>query len=284
MTTSQNRSLKLEPVPNSQQAIRLTIANPPINLTNSVLLSELHGYLTYLESSPEKAPKVIVISSDHADIWISHLDLHIVSAQYPLPAAEGESGHFLHLLGDILRLFRTLPILFIAEVNGLAVGGGNEFAVNMDMRFAGPVARFGVPEVAGGIVHGGGLQSLTKLIGPGRALEMMTSSRALAATEAEKYGLVNRAFETAKELRKYVDALAARIAKFPQGGIARTKQGVRECLDGVGSVNTDMQRLGQLAHTGDAQGSISKLIEFGGDQSKGDFELGLPDTADQLWV
>lgn len=284
MAFSQNRSFHLGPVLNSQHAVRLTISNPPINLTNSILLTELHGYLSYFESNLDKVPKVIVISSDHADIWVSHLDLHIVSAQYPLPPGEGEAGHFLHLLGEILRLFRTLPILFIAEVNGLAVGGGNEIAVNMDMRFAGPAARFGVPEVAGGIVHGGGLQSLTKLIGPGRALEMMTSSRALTAIEAERYGLANRAFSTGKELRKYVDALAVRIAKFPQGGIAGTKQGVRECLDGVGSVNTDMQRLGQLAHTESAQGSISKLIEFGGDQSKGDFELGLPDTADQLWV
>jgi enoyl-CoA hydratase/carnithine racemase len=62
------------------------------------------------------------------------------------------------------------------------VGGGNEFAVNMDMRFAGPGARFGIPEVAGGVVHGGGLQKLVGLVGPGRAMEVMVGARGVSTT------------------------------------------------------------------------------------------------------
>jgi enoyl-CoA hydratase/carnithine racemase len=180
-------------------------------------------------------------------------------------------------------LFNELPVLFIAEVDGLAVGGGNEFAVNMDMRFAGPKARFGVPEVAGGVVHGGGLQKLTHIIGPGRALEMMTSARAVTSLEAERICLANRSFGSSQALRNYIDVLASRIAMFPRGGIAATKQGVQECLDGSGGMGKDMQRLGQLARTEESQKSISRLIELGHDHTRSEFELGLPDTEEHLW-
>jgi enoyl-CoA hydratase/carnithine racemase len=283
MAANQYQSFTLEKIANSNDAFRLLVSNGPMNMVNPKLLTELHAYLSSLEKAPQTAPKVVAISSDNADFWISHLDLRIVSVDYPLPLNEGDPMHLLHLLGDILGLFKSLSTLFIAEVNGLAVGGGNEFAVNMDMRFAGPMARFGVPEVAGGIIHGGGVQSLTKLIGPGRALEMMASSRAVNAAEAERIGLTNRSFRSTEELRDYVDTLATRIARFPRAGIAGTKKSIQECLDGTGSIQTDLQRLGQLAHTSEAQSAISKFIEFGSGEKGLSFELGLPDSCERVW-
>ncbi|KAK5742349.1 hypothetical protein LTR17_003361 [Elasticomyces elasticus] len=223
MASSKYSTFSIAPVDDSEHAARLTVSQPPLNLVNAKFLTELHDYLESLQKSPDTAPKVLVVSSADKDFWISHLDLHIVSAKCPLE--NEDSMHLLHLLG---------------EVNGLATGGGVEFAVNMDMRFSGPGARFGVPEVAGGIVHGGGLQALTKLIGPGRAMEFMLSSRAVGHEEAEKLGLVSRATVDDSHLREFVDALATRIAVFPRGGIEGTKQGVRECLDNQGSMQKDM--------------------------------------------
>jgi len=209
--------------------------------------------------------------------------LHIISAKYPLPPSEGDPHDTLHLLGSILSPFSTLPTIFGAEVDGLVEGGGNEFAVNMDMRFAGPNARFGVPEVAGGVIHGGGVQKLTQLVGAGRSMEMMLSSQGIGAAEASRIGLVNRTFGSADEMRRYVDALALRIAISPVGGIHATKKSVRECMDGNGSMSKDMQRLGELAHTEAAQKAISAFIELGQDQGRTEFELSQPDSCLRVW-
>ncbi|KAK3069915.1 hypothetical protein LTR53_011377 [Teratosphaeriaceae sp. CCFEE 6253] len=265
MADSPYMTFSIGPILDSKHASRLTVCQPPLNL------------------SPETAPKVLVVSSADPDIWISHLDLHIVSAQYP-PKNKDETMHLLHLLGGVLHLFTVLPTILIAEVNGLAVGGGIEFAVNMDMRFAGPGARFGIPEVAGGIVHGGGLQAVTKILGPGRAMEFVLSARAVAHREAERLGLVNRATDDVSHLREFVDALATRIATFPRGGVEGTKQGVRECLDGQGSMQKDMQRLGKLAHTAEAQKAVGGFIERGEHhKTKNAWELGMPDTGAEVW-
>ncbi|EMC98012.1 hypothetical protein BAUCODRAFT_146605 [Baudoinia panamericana UAMH 10762] len=282
MAASTYQTFALSPVRDSKHAVRLTVFNPPINLLNGALLTDLHAYLEVLRTQPEEAPKVVVISSNDPDFWIGHLDLHIVSVQYPLARPE-EAGHFLHLLGGILNLFLTLPTVFIAEVNGAAVGGGNEFAVNMDMRFAGPRARFGVPEVGGGIVHGGGIQQLVKLIGPGRAMQMMLSSQGVLGEEAKRLGLVNGFTEDEKHLREFVDDLAVRIASFPRGGLQGTKASIRACLDGSGSMGADMKKLGELAHTQEAQRAISAFIEKGEDQTKSTWELRLPDSVVEIW-
>lgn len=276
-------TFSIAPIGDSKHAARLTVSQPPLNLVNGGFLTELNEYLESLLNSPEIAPKVLVVSSADPDIWIWHLDLHIVSAQYPLEDCEA-AVHYLHLLGGILHLFNVLPTIFIAEVNGKAVGGGVEFALNMDMRFAGPKASFGVPEVAGGIVHGGGIQRLTKLIGAGRALEVMLAARGVGHKEAKELGLVNRATDDEAHLREFVDRLATRIALWPRGGIEGTKESVRECLEGTGSMQKDMQRLGKLAHTEEAQRAVSGFIECGDHHwSKNAFELGLPDNASELW-
>ncbi|KAK5692033.1 hypothetical protein LTR97_011206 [Elasticomyces elasticus] len=250
MTSPSYSTFSIAPIGDSEHAARLTVSQPPLNLVNAKFLTDMHDYLKSLQKRPDTARKVLVVSSADKHVCISHLDLHIST---------------------------SLPTVFIAEVNGLAVGGGVGSAVNMDMRFGGP--RFGVPEVAGSIVHGGGLQALTKLIEPGRAMEFMLSSSAVDHKEAEKLGLVNRATDNESCLRKFVDDLATRITVFPRCGIEGTKQGVRECLDGQGSMQINMQRLGKLAHTVEAQKVVSDVIERGEhNKTKNALELGLPDT------
>lgn len=155
--------------------------------------------------------------------------------------------------------------------------------MNMDLRLAGPDARFGVVEVGGGLIHVGALQALTKIIGPGRAMEFMLSARAMGAVEAEKIGLVNRAFRTGEELREFVDDLAVRIALFPRGGIVGTKRGVREAMEGTGSVERDGERFVGLIGEGETQFAIGRLLKLSVDQGEGEFELGLPDNVMEIW-
>lgn len=276
------KNLTITPLDPSSHAIRLTITSPPTNLLTPSLLLDLHTYLTTLTTPP--APKVIIISSSSPTFWLNHLDLRIVSATHPLLTTSPlSSASALNLLSATIRLLNDLPTIFIAEINGRVIGGGNELAANTDMRFAGPSALFGIPEVAGGIVHGGALQRMVRLLGPGRAMEWMVGVRGCGAREAERVGWVNRAFESEGELREYVEGLARRIAAWPRGGIEGTKKGVQEALRGEGSLGRDMRRLGELAHTEEAQRAITRILELGEFGADNEFELGLPDTLDRVW-
>ncbi|KAG0650841.1 hypothetical protein D0Z07_2283 [Hyphodiscus hymeniophilus] len=276
----QYKSFRLSPINETSSAIRLTVSNPPINLVSVTFLQELYTFLTTLSSTADP-PKVVVVSSDNPDFWIGHLDLHIASKDHPLP--EGvNGGHALHHLGASTQLLGELSTIFIAEVNGLAVAGGNEFALNMDMRFAGPDARFGAVEVGGGLIHVGALQQLTRLIGAGRTAEYMLGATGVDAETAARIGWVNSAFVTAEELRSHVDTLAKRIATFPQDALKFTKLGIRENVAGIGSVGKDLERFKELLGKPDTQTSINRILEL----SKGEateFELGLPDSIIQIW-
>ena len=122
---------------------------------------------------------------------------------------------------------RTMPKATIAEIDGRVGGGGSEFASSCDMRF-GAIGRTVVNqmEVPLGILPGGtGTQRLPRLVGRGRAMEIVLGGVDIDAVTAERWGYLNRALEPT-ELRPFVDALATRIAGFPAGAIALAKQSV----------------------------------------------------------
>ncbi len=112
------------------------------------------------------------------------------------------------LLGqDVCNSLASLPFPTVAAVNGFALGGGLELALAADLRVASPQARLGLPEVSLGIIPGyGGTQRLPRLIGQGRALDLILTGRHVTAEEALQMGLVNRvaddALATAVELAK----------------------------------------------------------------------------------
>jgi enoyl-CoA hydratase/carnithine racemase len=164
---------------------------------------------------------------------------------------------------------RTLPQVTIAKLAGFARGGGNEFAMALDMRFA-AIGTSGQaqPETLMGIMPGGGgTQYMTSLIGRARALELILGAELVGAELAEKYGLVNRALP-ADELDAYVDALATRIARLRPEIIAAVKSAVTAAatpitLDGLGIENTALTSLftaeaATLAHAQLAAGAQTR--------------------------
>lgn len=118
-------------------------------------------------------------------------------------------------------------------IEGFARGGGHEFALACDMRFAARgKARFMQMEVGMGILPcGGGAARMARQTGLGRALEIVLGARDFDADEAEFYGTVNKALD-ADEIGPYVDKLAKRIALWPHASINATKQAVYESVDG----------------------------------------------------
>jgi enoyl-CoA hydratase/carnithine racemase len=116
----------------------------------------------------------------------------------------------------------------IAAIHGFCMGGGMELALACDIRIASPDAVLALPETGLGLIPGGGgTQRLPRVIGPGRALDLLLTGERLTAAEALAIGLVSRVSATAESLREEVAALAAKIAMKPPTATAFVKQAAR---------------------------------------------------------
>src|SRR5205085_3938810 len=117
---------------------------------------------------------------------------------------------------EVFRRFETSPKPVIAAVNGFALGGGCELAMACHLRIAGESAKFGQPEVKLGLVPGyGGTQRLPRLVGKGRALQLLLAGEMIDATEAYRIGLVNRVVPNDQLLAVATEMLKAMLANGP---------------------------------------------------------------------
>jgi enoyl-CoA hydratase/carnithine racemase len=144
--------------------------------------------------------------------------------------SEVQVREFLDQLRRDLRALETSDCIFIAAINGAALGGGTELALACDLRVASPTATLGLTEVKLGIIPGGGgTQRLTRLLGPGRARDLIFTGRAVSAGEALTLGLVNRV-TPAGQLLQTAWALAEEIASNAPIALACAKQAMNDGL------------------------------------------------------
>jgi enoyl-CoA hydratase/carnithine racemase len=195
------------------------ISAPPMNLLGPEMVRDLVSLIQHAEA--DNAIKVLVFRSADPDYFISHVDVTRI-AEYRQGAAKltGEAS-----IGILFRYLSASRLVTIAQIEGRVRGAGSEFVLACDMRFAArESAIFGQPEVGLGLLPGaGGIQHLTRLMGRGRALEVILSGNDYNAELAERYGWINRALP-ASALGEFVRALAHRIAAFPSGGLAAVKE------------------------------------------------------------
>ena len=197
------------------------IAAPPMNLLGPELVRDLVSLIQQTEA--DDSIHVLVFKSADPDYFISHVDVTRI-AEY------GELAK--QLTGDpsIAMLFHYLSasrLVTIAQIEGRVRGVGSEFVLACDMRFAAlESAIFSQPEVGFGLIPGsGGVQHLTRLMGRGRALEVLLSAVDYDAEMAERYGWINRALPAAA-LGDFVKSLALRIVSFPAFGVAAIRDRV----------------------------------------------------------
>jgi enoyl-CoA hydratase/carnithine racemase len=207
----------------------VTIDNGPINLLDWTLIEELDRAGRELEGDGDV--KVVVLQSANPDFFIAHVDVTLIQQ---LPASAPARSDKLGAFHAMLDRFRTMPKATIARIEGRCRGGGSELALACDMRFAAiGKAVLGQPEVGVGIVlGGGGSVRLPRLLGRGRALEVILGCGDFSAEIAERYGYVNRALP-AGEIAQFVTSLARRIAGFPAEAIALAKQAVAMADAGI---------------------------------------------------
>lgn len=201
----------------------LTLSSPKtLNALNSALLAELDDHLQHI--APEV--RVLIVTGDGPKSFVAGAD---ISEMATLDSAEGEA--FGKRGCTAFRRLETLPIPTIAAVNGFALGGGCELAMACDIRICSSNARFGQPEVGLGITPGfGGTVRLSRLIGMGRAKELIFSARAVKSDEALRIGLVNAVYEP-EQLMTEALALAARIAANAPIAIANAKRAMDASFD-----------------------------------------------------
>ena len=201
-----------------------TVDAPPVNVITIPLLAELHACLATLAA--DDAVTVLVLRSASPDFFLAHFDVGAILAAPT--AGEAVRREELGSFSRLCELARTMPKATICEIDGRVGGGGAELAASCDMRF-GSTEGFTLNqmEVPLGILPGGtGTQRLPRLVGSGRALEIVLGGIDVDASTAERWGWLNRALPRA-ELRDHVERLARRIASFPAGAVAKAKRSVR---------------------------------------------------------
>lgn len=208
--------------------LTVTFDYAPVNVQGLPMLADLTMLAQKLEA--DKQIKVVVFQSAHPEIFVSHADTDFLKdmSDKAVPRSEVK----LLDLQVVLERISKLPQATIAKIEGFARGGGHEFALACDMRFAARgKAKFMQMEVGMGILPcGGGASRMARQTGLGRALEIVLSADDFDADQAEFYGTVNRALNP-DEIGPYVDKLAKRIALWPSESINATKQAVYESID-----------------------------------------------------
>lgn len=199
---------------------RVTFDLPPLNIFGPGNMAQLNAVVTALESDGQV--KVVVFDSAIEGFFLTHYDF-LANPEDTLSLPPGPTG--LQQLPDMLVRLSRAPVVSIASIRGRATGVGSELALASDMRFASrEKAILSQWEVGAGLVPGGGpMARLPRLMGRGRALEVLLGADDIPGDLAERYGYVNRALPDA-ELDAFVDALAQRIASFDKQAIAETKR------------------------------------------------------------
>ncbi len=239
----------------------VTLDHPPINLLDLPLIQELDRVGRQLETDGDV--RAVVLQSANPDFFIAHADVTLIQQ---LPKDVPPKATTLGFFHQMVERFRTMPKATIGKIEGRARGGGSELLLSLDMRF-GALGRaiLGQPEVAVGIIPGGsGTQRLPRLIGRGRALEVILGAQDFPAELAERYGYINRALPPA-DLTPFVESLAYRIASFPATAIALAKAAVNAAeLPTVDGLIEEAHYFNQSLATPEAQERMAAFMARGG--------------------
>jgi enoyl-CoA hydratase/carnithine racemase len=199
---------------------KVTFANGPLNIVGPTEVRELAKIIDLVES--DKQVQVLVFDSNVPGNFIAHYDL-LKPLEDSTGMKPGPTG--MHPVPDLMARIARLPVISIVSIRGRASGIGSELALAADMRFASrEKAVLSQFEVGAGMVPGGGpMAHLPRLVGRGRAIEILTAGEDINGELAERYGYVNRALPDA-ELDGFVDAMARRIASFEHDTVVDIKK------------------------------------------------------------
>ena len=239
---------------------RVAIDHPPFNIYGPESMPMLNAVVTAIEKDPQL--RVVVFESKVPGFFQTHYDfippLEKTTSMPPAPSG-------LQQLPDMLVRLTKTGVVSIASIRGRATGVGSELALACDMRFASrEKAVLSQFEIGAGFVPGGGpMARLPRLVGRGRALEILLSGNDINGELAERYGYVNRALPDA-ELDQFVDTLARRISTFDKQSLSEIKHLVNVAsLPPDNEVGAEWGAFLKSVQRPAAQRNIKKLMEWG---------------------
>ena len=206
------------------RVLTVTLDNPPRNFMNGRLVGELDAVARELED--DESIGAVVITGAPEEVFITHFDVAEMLAGAEAGREATEVG--LELIHGLFLRMNRMDKVFVAAVNGLALGGGCELALACDLRLMaeGEQHRIGLPELSVGIIPGaGGTQRLTRALGPSRALEFMLEADPLTPQQAVELGLVHRTVAS-DELLQVAHATAERLARRSPVTVGALKRAV----------------------------------------------------------
>lgn len=245
----------------------VTIDNPPVNLFDISLYPEMVRVSG--ELAADDSVRAVVLASAVPGFFIAHFDVSLILALPQDMGAPRSLNDFDHMCEN----FRTMPKPTIAAVDGRIGGGGSELALACDMRFASPRTVFNQPEVALGILPGGGgTVRLPRLVGRNRAMEVILGSGDIDARTAESWGWVNRVVD---DPLAHSMALARRVASFPPAAVREAKQSVLRAETGVeDALLAESAAFNRLLADAGARAAMTNFLARGGQTPEGEARLG----------
>ncbi len=240
--------------------VKLTINRPKaLNALNQTVLKELKAAVAQIEA--DDRIKIVIITGAGEKSFVAGADISELKGlinNAPAAYALARNGQ------TIYQMIEESSKVYIAAVNGFALGGGCELSMSCDMRIAIAKAKFGVPEVSLGTVPGyGGTQRLPRLVGEGRAKEIAFTAKHIPAQRAYEIGLVNQVVETYEELMPAALELAKSILKNSIFAVGIAKKCIHEGLqmDVVTGIQHEASLFCQTYNYKDTEEGIGAFLE-----------------------
>jgi enoyl-CoA hydratase len=234
----------------------LTVDRPAVlNALDAQVLGELEEAIARLAA--DHALRGVIVTGAGPKAFVAGADIQ------ELTRLDGPGGYRAARRGqDVFRALERLPVPTVAAVNGYALGGGLELALACTMRMAAEGARLGLPEVGLGLIPGyGGTQRLARLVGTGRALELILTGEPVTAEEAHRLGIVNRVVPAAELLaaaRTLLTTIASRGPLAVAAALEVVRSGVDASLDC--GLELEAQAFGRLCSTADMREGTAAFL------------------------
>src|SRR5690554_2429666 len=244
-------------VKNNNGITTITINRPSkLNALNRDTIKELHTALKDAEN--DRNTKVIILTGSGEKAFVAGADISEF-ADFSVKEGEQLAAKGQELLFNFVAHLST-PV--IAAVNGFALGGGLELAMSAHFRIASDNAKMGLPEVSLGVIPGyGGTQRLPKLVGKGRAMEMIMTAGMIDADQALQYGLVNHV-TSPEELLEFTEKIASKIMKNSSVAISAAIKAINANYeDGENGFDVEIEEFGNCFGTEDFEEGTQAFLQ-----------------------
>ncbi|UCG61279.1 MAG: enoyl-CoA hydratase/isomerase family protein [Candidatus Zixiibacteriota bacterium] len=227
-----------------------------LNALNREVVAELQQLFSFYWS--DEAVRCVIITGAGEKAFVAGADIS------ELADVDVRSGTELSARGlYLMKTIQNFPKPVIAAINGFALGGGCELAMACDIRLASEKARLGQPEVNLGLIPGyGGTQRLPRLVGRGKAMQMIFTGDMVDAAEAHRVGLVDEVYPPDQLMDKAMEMAKTICTKGPVA-VALAKECINRGLDGTLTAGCDLEKanFGQVCGTGDKNEGCEAFLE-----------------------